>query len=84
MIDDADKTELLESLITAVRSISHGPTSGPLGLEMLSMAIDRSDDGLASVMSNAIDSAATTIAAAIEHGLYEIAEALREQRSDSE
>lgn len=37
MIDDEDLGAALQSLASAVRSISHGGVDGPLGLEALSM-----------------------------------------------
>jgi hypothetical protein len=75
-----DETAL--SLIAAIRSISHGGTSGPTGLEMLSMAI--SGERNAAPLGSAIQSAGSEVAEglnAIAAAIDNLAEAV--QRSNA-
>jgi hypothetical protein len=58
-------TNPAEGIASAIRSISHGGTTGPEGLEMLSMSMSGEGSG-------------TPVGPAIETGLGEIAEAVRE------
>jgi hypothetical protein len=66
----------VETLASAIRSISHGGQYGPEGLEMLSMAIAGSDnmDSLAMVVREGMES----IAEAISGGLAALANAISE------
>lgn len=57
--------QTLDDLVSAVRSIAHGPVSGPTGLEALSMAIAGSGEFGSSNLSTAITSAASEIAEAL-------------------
>lgn len=69
--DDDDAPELLlKELISAVRSIAHGPTSGPTGLEALCIAV--SGEGYGDNLAQAIRDAGS----AVESGLRAIAEAI--------
>ena len=58
----------IEQLASAIRSISHGGSSGPEGLEMLSMAI--AGEGIRGDLCSSLDGIAAS--------LSEIAEAIRE------
>jgi hypothetical protein len=62
-------TNPAEGIASAIRSISHGGTTGPEGLEMLSMSMSGEGTG-------------TPVGPAIETGLGEIAEAVREGMSE--
>lgn len=68
--------ELTRELISAVRSISHGGSEGPLGLEMLSMALDGGSTG--DVIPTAVGPALHRIADAIE----DLASAVREHTQE--
>jgi len=70
-----DEKDLLESLVKAVRSISHGDVSGPTGLEMLGMAV--AGGGLGHPLGDAIIQAGETISDAINN----LADAIRESKS---
>ena len=57
----ATKDIKIDEIVSAIRSISHGGTSGPEGLEMLAMAV--SGEGLHSSLKEAVES----IASSVEH-----------------
>lgn len=71
--------EQFDQLISAVRAIAHGPTSGPTGLEMVAMSLSGEGSGtpigpalesLAEAVrehATSVTEAAQTIAAAIEN-----------------
>lgn len=69
--------EDVRDLIAAIRSISHGPTSGPMGLEMLSMAINGSGGVGENSLAEAVSMGLGEIASSTERGLNEIANAIR-------
>ena len=72
---DESEEQLLGELVTAVRLIAHGPTSGATGLEMVAMAlageglVDPVGRGLADI-ANAINESfgeTSSIAMSLEH-----------------
>lgn len=69
-VDDDDAPDLLKELISAVRAIAHGPTSGPTGLEALCIAV--SGEGYGDNLAQAIRDGGS----AVESGLRAIAEAI--------
>lgn len=64
--------QLLESLIAAVRSISHGDAHGPTGLEGVAMALSGGGNFEANNLSGAIRDAGESIG----NGLHALAEAI--------
>jgi hypothetical protein len=72
---DPKTIQTLESLASAVRSISHGDVHGPTGLEMLTMAI--CGDG--SFGHDSVVQAIRDAGQSIENGLRAVASAITEE-----
>lgn len=79
---DKKTIDLLEELVSAIRSISHGPASGPMGLEALAMALDGetmsgfgTSGGLSGSIERSMEKVADSgseIASAIEKLAYQL------------
>jgi hypothetical protein len=58
--------EQYDALIAAVRAIAHGPVSGPTGLELVAVAMSRTEDASVAASLDRVASAIERLADAVE------------------